>query len=70
MLITVVNEVVFFLLLFLAFILTFAQSFHIFKVDVEVYGMLPELFGHFLAVLRSSMGDFSMIDPYQSFDLY
>jgi hypothetical protein len=39
-------------------------------VDTSSYGRLPDTMGLFMAVLRSAMGDFSLIDPYQGFDLY
>lgn len=69
MLITVVNEVMFFILLFSIFVLTFAQCNHIVGVDISSYGRVPELLANFLAVLRCSMGDFSLIDPKYSFDI-
>jgi len=38
---TVVNEIFYFMILFLIFILTFAESFHIVGVDIESYGRTP-----------------------------
>ena len=39
-------------------------------VDTTAYGRLPDTMALFMAVLRSAMGDFSLIDPYQGFDLF
>jgi hypothetical protein len=57
------------MLLFGIFIVSFAECNHIMHVDVTPYGRLPELIGHCISILRGAMGDFSMIDPYQGFDL-
>ena len=64
MLVSVCNEVIFFFILFTIFLLTFAECFHIMKVDVSAYGRTHPLVSHFIATLRSSMGDFAMIDPF------
>jgi hypothetical protein len=69
MLITVCSEVVFFMMLFSIFLLTFAECNHIMEVDISAYGRLHPLLSHFLAMLRCAMGDFSVIDPYQGFDI-
>jgi len=69
MLITVVNEIMFFILLFSIFVLTFAQCNHIVGVDITGYGRVPELGANFLAVLRCSMGDFSLINSIYAFDI-
>jgi len=69
MFITVVNEIYYFMILFLIFVLTFAESFHIVEVDIIKYGRTPELFAHFINVLRSAMGDFSIIDTNYGFDI-
>lgn len=41
MLVSVCNEVIFFFILFTIFLLTFAECFHIMKVDVGAYGRTP-----------------------------
>jgi hypothetical protein len=69
MLITVVNEIVFFMILFSIFLLTFAECFNLLEVDVTSYGRLPRILAHVISVLRCSMGDFSLIDPYMTFDI-
>ena len=70
MLIIVVNEIVFFFVLFSIFLLTFAECFNLLEVDVSTYGRLPRLMSHILSVLRCSMGDFSLIDSHSTFDMY
>jgi len=69
MFITVVNEIYYFLILFTIFLLTFAEGFSILKVDISAYGRLPSLFSYAMSILRCAMGDFSIIDPYQGFDI-
>lgn len=64
-----VNDVVYFMLLFVIFILTFAECYHIVQVNTESYGRVHDLFALFLGTLRSAMGDFSIIDPKQGFDI-
>ena len=66
---TVVNEIFYFMILFCIFLLTFAQSFSVVGVDIESYGRTPNIVAHFISVLRLAMGDFSMIDPKQGFDI-
>ena len=43
MVITVVNEVFYFMLLFSVFLLTFAECNHILQVDTSSYGRTPDL---------------------------
>jgi hypothetical protein len=69
MMIQVVNDVVYFMLLFVIFILTFAECYHIVQVNTDAYGRLPAIAALFLGTLRSAMGDFSLIDPYHGFDI-
>lgn len=57
MIITVVNEVMYFMLLFSVFLLTFAECNHIVDIDVVSYGRTPKLIGQFFGVLRLAMGD-------------
>lgn len=64
MMIQVVYDVVYFMLLFVIFILTFAECYHIVGVSTEAYGRVEPLFALFLGTLRMAMGDFSLIDPY------
>ena len=70
MLITVVNEIVFFFVLFSIFLLTFAECFNLLEVDMGTYGRMPRLMSHIISVLRCSMGDFALIDSYQTFDIF
>ena len=69
MLITVCNEVIFFMVLFGIFLLTFAECNHVLLVDIGAYGRTRPLLAHFITILRCAMGDFSLIDPYQTFDM-
>jgi hypothetical protein len=69
MLITVCNEVIFFMVLFSIFLLTFAECNHVLLVDISAYGRTRPLLSHFITMLRCAMGDFSLIDPYQTFDM-
>ena len=68
MVITVVNEVQFFMVLFSVFLLTFAECNHIMQVDMSCYGRTPAILAHFFGVLRLAMGDQANVDPYESFD--
>ena len=70
MFITVVKEIYYFMILFTIFCLTFAETFHILEVDIESYGRLPGIVAHLISVLRCAMGDFSMINTSQGFDLH
>ena len=70
MIITVCKNIVFFMILFSIFLLTFAQCTMLMQVDISAYGRTPSLMAHFIAMLRCSMGDFSLIDPWQSFDTF
>jgi hypothetical protein len=65
----VINEVVYFMMLFGFFLLTFAECNHIVDVDVTPYGRIPGLIAHFITILRVSMGDFSLLDPGMTFDI-
>ena len=58
----VIDEVKTFVLLFGIFLIFFAECNHILGVDVRPYGRTPRLIGHFMAMLRCSMGDFSPLD--------
>jgi len=69
MLMTVIVEIYSFMVLFMIFLLAFAECYHILLVDISAYGRTPELAAHALATLRMSMGDFALLDPYQSFDI-
>ena len=57
MVITVVNEVGYFMVLFSVFLLTFAECNHIISIDMTAYGWVPNLLAHIFGVLRLSMGD-------------
>lgn len=63
MVITVVNEVMYFILIFSVFLLTFGECLHIVDVDVSAYGRTPALLAHFFGVLRVAMGDQAIVDP-------
>merc|ERR1712226_385062 len=69
MLMTVISEVMYFMLLFFIFLLFFAQCNQLIGVDVVPYGRCPHLISHVLAMLRCAMGDFAPIDMYQTYDL-
>jgi hypothetical protein len=70
MLIQVFKDVRTFLVLFLIFILTFAECYRLLDIDTSSYGRVQPLIACFLSVLRSSFGDFSIIDPKMTFDLF
>ena len=57
------------MLLFLFFILTFAQCYQLLGVDASAYGRMNMLLAHIYSTLRSAMGDFSLINPYEGFDV-
>mmetsp|Transcript_26614 Transcript_26614/g.40620 ORF Transcript_26614/g.40620 Transcript_26614/m.40620 type:complete len:304 (-) Transcript_26614:2409-3320(-) len=69
MFITVVREICYFMILFTIFLFTFAITFNIVEVDIDSYGRVPALVGHFVAVFRCALGDFSMINIWQGFDI-
>ena len=69
MFITVVKEIYYFMILFLIFALTFAEMYHLMQVDVTPYGRTPKLFSYIITVIRCAMGDFSLIDMKEGFDL-
>ena len=68
MVIQVVNDVRYFLVIFTIFIFAFAQMFYIVQVDVGYYGRMPKMMALIIACLRTSMGDFSIVDPFVGFD--
>jgi len=70
MFITVVHEIQHFMILFIIFIITFAEAFHVVRIDITPYGRINESLALVIAVLRCAMGDFAMVDMYQGFDLY
>lgn len=65
----VVKDLVFFLILFSFFIFTFAACYQIVLVDGSSYGRIPNLFAMFIATMRSAFGDFSLIHPWEGFDI-
>lgn len=69
MLIQVAVDIKNFFILFMVFILIIAECYSVVQVDVSAYGRVPSLLAYALATFRSAMGDFSLIDPYNSFDL-
>lgn len=69
MLINVCKEVFSFMILFIIFVLTFAEMNHILEVDITLYGRIPPITAHFTNILRGAMGDFAIIDPFQGFDV-
>jgi len=64
MLINVIVEIYSFMVLFIIFVLAFAECYHVLEVDITAYGRTQKLMAHAMAVLRMSMGDFSLLDPY------
>jgi hypothetical protein len=69
MLSKVIKDLTCFIIVFGFFIFTFSQCYLIVDVDLAAYGRIPQGFGMFLATTRSAFGDFSVIDPFQGFDL-
>ena len=69
MITTVMKDILFFLVMFSMYLLTFAICFHLVDVDIAAYGRMNELLAHIFSVLRCAMGDFAMIDMYLGFDL-
>jgi len=65
----VINEVRWFMVLFGIILTFFAECNHLLGVDVVPYGRTPRLIAHFMAMLRCSMGDFSPLDMWQTYDL-
>jgi hypothetical protein len=65
----VVEDLKWFIVLFSFFVYTFGVCYAILEVDAAAYGRLPYLLGLSLSTLRSAFGDFSMLDPYQGFDI-
>lgn len=66
---TVVKDVLQFLILYTFFVLTFAQSFSTLNVDQSSYGRVPALFANFVSVFRCSIGEFSILHPFMTFDI-
>lgn len=64
----VVSDLLFFMILFVFFIFTFAACYQIVQVDGSSYGRINNMFAMFVATVRSSFGDFSLIHPWQGFD--
>lgn len=69
MITTVLQDIVFFLVMFSMYLLTFAACFHLVGVDIACYGRMNEFVAHLIGVLRCAMGDFAMIDMALGFDL-
>lgn len=69
MITTVIKEVINFMVLFLIFCIIFAECYHICNIDASGYGRSPELLSHFISTLRGSLGDFAMLDIFQTMDL-
>jgi hypothetical protein len=57
MVITVIDEIIYFMVLFLVFLITFGECNHIIEVDASSYGRVPGILAHFFGVLRLAMGD-------------
>ena len=69
MLAHVCNEVIYFMMLFGIFLLTFAECNHIVLINISSYGRIPGLVAHLITILRCSMGDFSLLDSDETFDI-
>ena len=65
----VIYDMKYFMGLFFFFVLTFAECYHLLGVDASSYGRMPVLLAHFYSTLRSAMGDFSLINPFEGFDI-
>lgn len=48
--------------------MTFAECFQIVHTDHAAYGRLPATIAQCIAALRMAFGDFSIVDPYYTFD--
>jgi len=69
MITNVVEQIGFFIVMFSMYLVTFATCFQIFEVSTTPYGRMNKFLSHFFAVVRCSMGDFSIIDMFEGFDV-
>ena len=63
-----INDLNAFMIMFALFVVTCAQCFMVMRTDVSAYGRLPEIFAQIINTIRIAYGDFSMIDPFETFD--
>ena len=66
--IKVIEELYFFLLLFMIFLVAFAECYHILEADVSTYGRTPEFVAHLITCLRVAAGDFAYLDRKTTLD--
>jgi hypothetical protein len=66
----VLIDIVYFMVLFCCFLVTFAECNHIVRVDVSGYGRVPEFYAHIFNIIRCASGDFASINMNETFDLY
>ena len=59
-----------FFFIFAIMVIGFAEIYNIFNVNTKQYQRLSSLIGHIMSTFRSAMGDLSIIDSTQTFDLY
>jgi hypothetical protein len=64
----VVKDVKSFFLLFFIFLLSFSVCYRINDLDLSAYGRIHPWLALIITTLRSSMGDFSLINTYYGFD--
>ena len=64
----VIKDLYSFFIMFSLFIFAVAQSFMVMETDVAAYGRVPEIFAQIINTIRVAYGDFSVIDPLQTFD--
>lgn len=66
---TVIEEIVDFTILFGIFLFAFAEMNHVLDVDITTYGRVPPIMAHVFNALRTAMGDFATLDPFQNYDI-
>jgi hypothetical protein len=59
-----------FFFFYFMYLVTCSSQYDTLNVDVSAYGRVWFFIGQFQNTFRSSMGDLSILDPYQTFDTY
>ena len=54
--------------MFLAFVIVTAISFNVVNTDMSGYGRIPNIFAEIISTFRLAFGEFTVIDPYTTFD--
>lgn len=68
MIIQVMIDLKSFFIVFMIFSMIFAECFSILHIDHSSYGRLPSTIAQGVAAIRIAFGDFSIVDPYRTFD--